>query len=133
MKRNELRVWVVSPTGEEVEATRRNANDLVSNLGWKYRDEPVFTENPLAQASRSRIPREKKMDEVRKLAADKASEVDGASEPVEKKRGRPKKAKVASELSADTDEELIPYDTAADLDDELADLEREEASRSPNE
>lgn len=132
-KRNEPMIQVKDPKGEIFEVSRRNANDLVQNLGWSYISE-VSEESlqaDLATAPRNKQPRSSKVQAARELAAAKKT-----PDPETKVVGKKKKAKKADEEVEETpievDEDGDTFDETgamADLDAELAALEAEEEAR----
>ena len=96
-KRSEPMIQVKDPKGEIFEVSRRNANDLVQNLGWSYISE-VSEESlqaDLATAPRNKQPRSSKVQAARELAAAKKT-----PDPETKVVGKKKKAKKADEEKA---------------------------------
>lgn len=131
-KRSEPMIQVKDPKGEIFEVSRRNANDLVQNLGWSYISE-VSEESlqaDLATAPRNKQPRSSKVQAARELAAAKKT-----PDPETKVVGKKKKAKKADEeveAPVEFDEDGETFDESgamADLDAELAALEAEEEAR----
>lgn len=131
-KRSEPMIQVKDPKGEIFEVSRRNANDLVQNLGWSYISE-VSEESlqaDLATAPRNKQPRSSKVQAARELAAAKKT-----PDPETKVVGKKKKAKKADEeveAPTELDEDGDTFDETgamADLDAELAALEAEEEAR----
>ena len=131
-KRSEPMIQVKDPKGEIFEVSRRNANDLVQNLGWSYISE-VSEESlqaDLATAPRNKQPRSSKVQAARELAAAKKT-----PDPETKVVGKKKKAKKADEeveAPVEFDEDGETFDESgamADLDAELAALEAEEKAR----
>jgi len=125
-------IQVKDPKGEIFEVSRRNANDLVQNLGWSYISE-VSEESlqaDLATAPRNKQPRSSKVQAARELAAAKKT-----PDPETKVVGKKKKAKKADEeveAPVEFDEDGETFDESgamADLDAELAALEAEEEAR----
>jgi hypothetical protein len=122
-------IQVKDPNGEPFEVTRRNANDLVQNLGWTYvrviDEESLQTD--LAMAPRDKGKRASKVQEARENAA--AKKVPNPEAKVVGKK-RAKKADevvpVAFEESADTFDET---GAGVDLEAELDALEAEEEAR----
>lgn len=131
-KRNEHIVTVVSPEGELFEVTRRNANDLVQNMGFSYPSDKT-EEDTAAQAPRKRRPRGEKLaasrkaDEERKKA--KAQTEKKKTVKNSKSKAEPeapvKEAKPDLETSALDEEEVVAHDLQAQFDE----LEAEEAAR----
>jgi hypothetical protein len=121
--RVEMLVKVKDPSGKLFEVTRRNALDLVQNLGWTLEgvDQPML--DVLATAPRNvkpRTPRGAPLP-ISTGASEEAAEV--AETPAKRGRGRPPKAAKVEEVEV---EEVI--ETSVE-DDDLAALEAEEALR----
>ena len=131
-KRSEPMIQVKDPKGEIFEVSRRNANDLVQNLGWSYISEASeeSLQADLATAPRNKQPRSSKVQAARELAAAKKT-----PDPETKVVGKKKKAKKADEeveAPVEFDEDGETFDESgamADLDAELAALEAEEEAR----
>ncbi len=126
-KRNENRVTVVDPKGGIHELSKRNANDLVQNLGWTFQS-TVDPKNANAHAPRT--PR------GRQTIEDKIA---GKSAAAEKPARAAKKARPTAPpvVDADSPDDPVPYDQSqqdpslASTDDDFAALEAEEEARNP--
>lgn len=128
-KRNEHIVKVVSPEGEIMEVTRRNATDLVQNMGFSY---PVkeSVEESAAAAPRKRRPRGEKLAESRKADAErkKKAETKKVVKNSKSKKEEEAPAKVETpdlETSEHDEEEVVAHDLQKQFDE----LEAEEAAR----
>jgi len=130
-----IHVTVVDRDGAEHEVTRRNANDLVNHLGWKYKRVGGITVDELAQAPRVKKTRdEKRADAEAAAKAAAAAEVDEEDETEEevaaaarKPRKKAKKEATPVKPLVEDDEPVIPYDQMAqdDIDAELASIDAE--------
>ncbi|MGD9670186.1 MAG: hypothetical protein AB7U75_14310 [Hyphomicrobiaceae bacterium] len=126
-----IHVTVVDLDGEEHEVTRRNANDLVNHLGWKYKRVGGITVDELAQAPRTKKTRDEKRADA-EAAAKAAAEVEDETEEevaaaARKPSKKAKKQATPVKPLVEDDEPVIPYDQMAqdDIDAELASIDAE--------
>lgn len=132
-KRQEDTVKIIDDKGEVFEVKRRNAVDLVQNLGFRYADEVLgqSEEDLAAAAPRKRRPRGEKLAESRKADAERAKKAksDGKTIPNSKTKGK-KAAEPVEKTDLDTsaldeEEKVVAFDLQSDFDE----LEAEEAAR----
>ncbi len=136
-KRNEPTIKVKDPKGEVFEVTRRNANDLVINLGWSYLSDVPEEDAALAvnaSAPRAKGQSKSKVQLAREEAQAKRVVDPAATKAVGKKRGKKVTEEVVEEAveaekAAPEGDTFDETGAAADLDAELAALEAEEEER----
>lgn len=133
-KRNEHLVKVISPEGETFEVTRRNATDLVQNMGFTYPNTKTEEESA-AHAPRKRRPRGEKLAASRKADEERAAArkqekkpkavKNSKAENPKEKEAPVKEEKPDLEASEHDEEEVVAHDLQAQFDE----LEAEEAAR----
>lgn len=133
-KRAEDIVKLLDEKGAVFEVKRRNAVDLVQNLGFRYADDVLgqTEEDVAAAAPRKRRPRGEKLAASRKLDEERAKKAkpEGKAVSNSKSKGKKKEEEVEEKTDLDTsaldnEEKVVAFDLQNDFDE----LEAEEAAR----
>jgi hypothetical protein len=128
-------IAVIDPDGNLHEVTRRNANDLVTHLGWRYSTAGSFVVDKNAQAPREVKSRENRIKELEEKfvenesTAKKQKENGASSTKKAKKKGTALKHDDVDLIAESEDVIPVDFQEEANFDEEIAAIDADTAGK----